>query len=215
MAQHGYLGEGFGAHGDFDPDRDEDRERGRFRERDRNPERDLREDQDFWRDQRPQFMFGDEEQERPRGRGMSHYGREHGFGGFQGDYSGGREQGGFGGYGDYSHGRRSFSPHRDDHYLSWRDRQIQELDRDYEEFCREREQDFHRDFDSWRRNRQGSRQQVVAGEKDELVLGADQQAGPSAGMTTDAPNEPQATVDPDSAATLGQGGETRGGRGRR
>ena len=47
------------------------------------------------------------------------------------------------------------------------------------------------------------------------MLGADQQAGPSAGMITDAPNEPQATVDPDSAATLGEGGETRTGRGRR
>lgn len=42
---------------------------------------------------------------------------------------------------------------QDDHYRSWRDRQVQELDRDYEQYCREREQQFHQDFDSWRQNR--------------------------------------------------------------
>lgn len=41
-----------------------------------------------------------------------------------------------------------------DYYRSWRDRQMQELDRDYDEFRREREQKFHEDFDSWRRRRQ-------------------------------------------------------------
>ncbi len=43
------------------------------------------------------------------GPGQSHYGSEHGFGGFQGDYSGGAGQGGFGGEGDYRGGRRNFS----------------------------------------------------------------------------------------------------------
>jgi hypothetical protein len=105
------------------------------------------------------------------GRGRSHYGREHGFGGFQGDYGGGSGQGGFGGEGDYRGGRQSFSgqgyggsqgsqshggggSHPDDHYRSWRDRQIAEMDREYEEYCRDRQQSFHSDFDSWRRNRQ-------------------------------------------------------------
>ena len=60
-----------------------------------------------------------------RDRGESRYGPEHGFGGFQGDYDGGRQQGGFGGYGDYAEGRRSFSAHPDDHYRSWRDRQME------------------------------------------------------------------------------------------
>jgi hypothetical protein len=88
----------------------------------------------------------------------SHYGPEHGFGGFQGDYGGGSGQGGFGGRGDWEGGRQSFSGSRnfgpeDQHYLSWRDRQIAELDRDYEEYCREHGRDFHSSFDSWRRNR--------------------------------------------------------------
>lgn len=47
----------------------------------------------------------------------------------------------------------NFSSHQDDHYRSWRDRQMEALDRDYEDYCREREQQFHSDFDSWRRNR--------------------------------------------------------------
>ena len=42
----------------------------------------------------------------------------------------------------------------DHHYRSWRDRQIQELDRDYEEYCREHEQQFGSSFESWRQQRQ-------------------------------------------------------------
>ena len=37
--------------------------------------------------------------------------------------------------------------------MSWRDRQIEALDRDYADYCREREQQFHQDFDTWRTNR--------------------------------------------------------------
>lgn len=96
------------------------------------------------------------------GRGPSHYGSEHGFGGFQGDYSGGAGQGGFGGEGDYRGGRQSFSGgaqgrtgfHQDNHYRSWRARQIEQMDRDYEEYCRDRQQSFQMDFASWRQNRQ-------------------------------------------------------------
>ena len=32
-------------------------------------------------------------------------------------------------------------------------RKIAQFDRDYEEYCRERQQSFDRDFDSWRRSR--------------------------------------------------------------
>ena len=41
----------------------------------------------------------------------------------------------------------------DDHYRSWRDRQIEELDRDYQEYCREREQEFGSAFENWRQRR--------------------------------------------------------------
>ena len=149
---HGYLGDGYGSHGEIDPDR-EDRERAR-----RESERDWRDRDRDWSERGSHergrgFMFDSPD----RDRGESRYGPEHAFGGFQGDYEGGRQQGGFGGYGDYAESRRSFSAHPDDHYRSWRDRQMEALDRDYEDYCREREQQFHRDFDDWRRNRAQNR----------------------------------------------------------
>jgi hypothetical protein len=63
------------------------------------------------------------------------------------------------GYGDFSgtlggFGNQTFGSSQDDHYRSWRDRQMSQLDRDYADYCREREQQFNQDFDSWRRNRQ-------------------------------------------------------------
>jgi hypothetical protein len=92
---HGYLGDGFGEHGEIGPgqrdDRDRDRDRG--------------------------LMFGDDKR---------------------------RE-------------RRPFSAHPDDHYRNWRERHMAELDRDYEDYCRERERAFHRGFDEWRRNREQHR----------------------------------------------------------
>ena len=59
---------------------------------------------------------------------------------------GGREEERFG---------RGRTDHPDAHYLSWRDRHMRELDRDYEEYRREREQQFHQDFNAWRRQRSG------------------------------------------------------------
>ena len=50
-------------------------------------------------------------------------------------------------------GNQTFGSSQDDHYRSWRDRQMSELDRDYDDYCRERQQQFHSEFDSWRRNR--------------------------------------------------------------
>jgi hypothetical protein len=150
---------------------------------------------------------------RERGRPTSGYGREHGFGGFQGDYGrSGREQGGFGGSGDYEGGRRSFSAHPDDHYRSWREKQLQALDRDYADYCREREQQFHQEFDSWRQ----SRQQRGQSQQGQMAASG---RGPTAGRgtSTDAPQEPQSAVSAESAATLGTNQETETpsrGRGR-
>jgi hypothetical protein len=154
---------------------------------------------------------------------MSHYGREHGYGGFQGDYSqGGRQQGGFGGRGDYQSGGRSRfgGSSQDDHYHSWRQRQMDALDRDYADYCREREQRFHQDFDSWRQTRQQSQGSQMGGGQEAggmsgggegaLDLSASDRLDATSGMSTDAPQEPQATVDTDSAATLGQGNEKVG-----
>src|SRR3954466_3981424 len=119
MAQHRYLRE-----------YDEDFDRGQARERSWSRPEPRERDPD-WRERSErnrEFMF------RERHGGMSHYGPEHGHGGFQGDYQGGREQGGFGGYGDYSRGRTSFTAHPDEHYLSWRDQHMREIDRDYDEY---------------------------------------------------------------------------------
>ena len=222
---HGYLHEGYGMWGDFDPDRegrdrdrerdwrDRDRDRGfMFEDRDRDRFRRERGDEREWFGGRERFEDrGAWENNRDwpqRHRGMSHYGREHGQGGFQGDYGGGREQGGFGGYGDYDRGRRSFSSNPDDHYRSWRDQQMQSLDRDYADYCREREQQFHQDFDTWRNQRQGNPQPLQTG-MTQTGLSADPTGRTQAeGVASNpAENEQDATA----AATLG----TSGGRGRR
>ena len=165
---------------------------------------------------------------------MSHYGQEHGQGGFQGDFGGGRQQGGFGGRGDWgqqSGSRQSFSSHPDAHYHSWRDKQMQSLDRDYQDYCREREQQFHQDFDSWRQGRQGQMSQAQSSSapsgssgssssgsssgqsgsssNDELLL----QRGSASG-NSDSPIEPTSTVSPDGGATLGAAPEMTTGRNR-
>lgn len=106
---HGYLGDGYGIHGDS-----EERDRRDWRDRDGN-----------WRD-RDRMMFGDRRDEGRWDRG------------------------------DYSDERQRFSADPDDHYLSWRDRHMSELDRDYADYCREREQRFHRDFDAWLTERHGN-----------------------------------------------------------
>ena len=63
----------------------------------------------------------------------------------------------------HSEGRRRFSASPDDHYRSWRDRHMSELDRDYADFCREREQQFHRDFDDWRSQRHANAEPLQTG----------------------------------------------------
>ena len=67
------------------------------------------------------------------------------------------------GSGDWERAPRNFRSHPDDHYLSWRDKQMAALDRDYEDYCREREQQFHRDFDEWRTRRAGNPQPLRTG----------------------------------------------------
>jgi hypothetical protein len=100
--------------------------------------------------------------------GRGHYGAEQGgrYTGQYQDFARGQRQGdqgqrGFDGRGDWAGGRQSFSSggerHHDPHYLDWRNRQIAELDRDYDEYHRERGQRFHEDFSTWRSNRRSQR----------------------------------------------------------
>ena len=185
---HGYLGNGYGSHGDADFDR-EDRERDQdWRERaSHDRDRDWS-DRNRDRDRDRGFMFGD--------RSDSHIGRE---------------QGGFGSSGDFMRERRSFSAHPDDHYRSWRDRQVQSLDRDYADYCQEREQQFHRDFDQWRQRKYGNPQPLRTGMTQSGI------SHDPSGMTQaveDGTGSTPVASDPTATATLGtnSGG---GGRSRR
>jgi hypothetical protein len=87
--------------------------------------------------------------------------------------------------------------HPDDHYRSWRDRHIEQMDRDYEEYCRERTQSFHSDFTEWRQKRGASAVAAAMGDPSGLLIGsagiADSPGAPVAeetGMADPAPGEP-------------------------
>jgi len=105
------------------------------------------------------------------------------------------------GRGDWERSPRNFSSHQDDHYRSWRDRQMQALDRDYEDYCREREQQFHSDFDAWRSQRRGNG-------REPLRTGMTQ-TGPShdpsglAQFTDEVRDNAEPSADPMDAATIG------------
>ena len=141
---HGYLGDGYGIHGESD-DRDDRREHG-SRDDWRRDER--------WRDRDRGrgMMFGDRERSESDYDRFDSHGREFGRG--NRDFASSR---------DLGDGRRNFSAHPDDHYRSWRDRHMSELDRDYQEYCREREQAFHQDFDAWRSQRHANYQPLRTG----------------------------------------------------
>ena len=220
MAQHGYLreyDEGFERGDDRDRWRDDDRERGwrggdrdfMFRGRDRSDMDRGDDDRGFFdrtRDEARSWFRDDDREARGSQRG-----REHGYGAFEGEFSrSGREQAGFGGRGDRERSPRNFSSHPDDHYRSWRDKQMEALDRDYADYCREREQQFHSDFDTWRSQRSRSNQQP-------LRTGMTQSAAEVMDLTDEASQgQPTQTTTPMGAATLGTNSdESTSGRGRR
>ena len=66
------------------------------------------------------------------------------------------------------------------------------LDEDYADYCREREQQFHRDFDQWRRDRQGSTTQA------EIAVAADEERAHERALSGE-----DNTPSPIDAATLG------------
>jgi len=191
MAQHGYLREWNEA-----SDRGDDRERD-WRGEDRNrswmfggrdSERDDERRGAFDRiGDKARRMFGDDERQ---------YRAAHGD-----EWSERSQSGAFSGRGDWERSPRNFSSHQDDHYRSWRDRQMQALDRDYEDYCREREQQFHSDFDAWRSQRRGNN-------PGPLRTGMTQtgQSHDPSGMTelaNEARDNAEPKADPIDAATLG------------
>ena len=71
--------------------------------------------------------------------------------------------------GDYSRGGHLHDPH----YSQWRQRQIEEIDRDYEEYRREHQSKFESEFGNWRSKRQGQRQMVGQAQEKMEVVGSD------------------------------------------
>jgi hypothetical protein len=202
---HGYIGDGYGIDGGRE-DRDERDRQWRGRDRDwLDREKGSHDRHRDWHDRDRGFMFD-------RDREDHRYGRERGYGGFEGDYRGNQtwdtDRGGFGESDEYRGGRRSFSAHPDDHYRSWRDRHMQSLDRDYADYCREREQAFHQDFDAWLTQRHGNPGPLRTGM---TQTGFSHQPEGELELT-DAAKEGQYEEDPVDTATLGT---TSGGGKRR
>lgn len=219
---HGYLGDGYGTHGEIDPDRSDNRDREHARNRDWS-ERDWRGRDDEWRNpsqnRSRSLMFGGRERSgwSDEGDRWSDEDRWSGRGGWTGaETYRGAERGsnrnsdrGFSPGSAHSNaGERSYSANPDDHYRSWRDRQMNALDQDYADYCREREQQFHRDFDDWRRNRQSN----TGGTSGEIAVAADEERTHERAM-----NEEGNAPSPLGAATLGTNNSENAatGRGRR
>ncbi|HVM37058.1 MAG TPA: DUF2171 domain-containing protein [Sphingomicrobium sp.] len=67
------------------------------------------------------------------------------------------------------------SHHPDPHYQSWRQRQVEDLDREYEEYRRENQARFESDFGNWRSQRQTKRQMLGQVREHMEVFGNDEQ----------------------------------------
>lgn len=95
-------------------------------------------------------------------------------------------------FGDDDRFERSFSPDRwtperqreftgtasglhDPHYSEWRRRQLDELDRDYDDYRRENQSRFESDFAAWRTTRQGKRQLLGEIKEHMAVVGSDEE----------------------------------------
>ncbi len=61
----------------------------------------------------------------------------------------------------------------DPHYAEWRNRQIEQLDRDYEDYRRENQSRFESEFGSWRERRAGQRKAVEQVSEHMDVVGSD------------------------------------------
>ena len=61
----------------------------------------------------------------------------------------------------------------DRHYHAWRQRQLDELDRDYDRYHRERQERFENDFGTWRQNRMARRQRLGLIHEHMDVIGSD------------------------------------------
>ncbi|HEY0313240.1 MAG TPA: DUF2171 domain-containing protein [Allosphingosinicella sp.] len=100
--------------------------------------------------------------------------RQGGAGGYRGSGSGSGSSasGGFGGETLRGQGGGYGGLH-DPHYSEWRQRQIEDLDRDYADYRREHQSKFEQEFGSWRSKRQGQRQSLGRVAEHMEVVGSD------------------------------------------
>jgi hypothetical protein len=161
----------------------DERDAGYGRDRGFGPERSFGRDFDRGRNWRHEMWDSrDRDDDRFRDRGRDYrpltgdYGRTE-YDSGQSFAAGGRSGGSFG-----SRDRgREFDPH----YRNWRDRQMNELDRDYDDYRRENQSRFESEFGSWRERRQQKRgllgniheHMEVVGNDDEHVGTVDKIAG--------------------------------------
>jgi hypothetical protein len=137
--------------------------------------------------------FGDDEAERRRRWDEREYERRHpqdrAYGYDRGDDArGGYGTGGHTGgayFGSYASGPSDYAPYKggtyrensggryDPRYHEWRSRQIDELDRDYDDYRREHQSRFEQDFGSWRNTRQGQRSALGNVREHQEVVGSD------------------------------------------
>jgi hypothetical protein len=102
--------------------------------------------------------------------------------------------------GDWERAPRTFSEGQDEYYLSWRDKQMEALDRDYAEYRRERERQFHQEFAAWRRQRHGNPEPLQTGMPQ---TGVSSDPTGELQLTADEAVEPANGPDPMATATLG------------
>jgi len=112
-----------------------------------------------------------------RGGGDRHYARGEREGWFT-DSRGGERGERYGGSGGPSRhaggpGERDHGGLHDPHYSEWRQRQIEDLDRDYEDYRREHQSKFESEFGAWRSKRQGQRQALNKVREHMEVVGSD------------------------------------------
>ena len=105
-----------------------------------------------------------------RGRSTSFGGGGRGDAGYGAGYYGGGSQD----RGDQGRATRGSQGH-DPNYRSWRDRQMDSFDRDYDEYRREHQSRFESEFKTWREGRQGQRDLLGKVKEHAEVVGSDGQ----------------------------------------
>lgn len=168
--------------GRYDQDRNRDREDRSFIERAGDELRSWFGDEEAERRRRQERQYGGdqdypEDENRWSGGGYVGGSRPSSSGYFRGegagDYGAGRGAGATSSWGlGAGHDRADWGY---DPYRMWRERQIRDLDRDYDEYRREHQSRFEQEFGTWREGRQKQRQSLQRVRPHQEVVGSDGQ----------------------------------------